>query len=58
MMGNLAGEADMKKHYTRRVFLKMAGLSTTLSLHKHAAVFGQNKDVTSINKPNIIFISQ
>ena len=56
MLANLAGETDMKKHYTRRVFLKMAGLSASLSLRKHIAAFGQNKAVTFTNKPNIIFI--
>ena len=47
----------MKKHnYTRRCFLKMAGLSAALSLQKHTAALGQHKTDAFINKPNIIFI--
>ena len=46
----------MKKHYTRRCFLKVTGMSAALSLHKHVATFGQNNTGALKNKPNIIFI--
>ena len=42
--------------YSRRYFLKMIGVGTTLALQRHSAVFGRNKTNPLKNMPNIIFI--
>ncbi|MCP4260633.1 MAG: sulfatase [Planctomycetes bacterium] len=44
------------QNYSRRNFLKMIGVGTTLALQQHSAVFGRNNNDTLKNKPNIIFI--
>jgi len=51
------GESDMETNrYTRRRFLKIAGLSATLTLQKHATTFGRNQTSAPANRPNIVFI--
>ncbi len=42
--------------YSRRSFLKMMGLGSTLMLKKHSAAFGLNATDALKNKPNIVFI--
>jgi len=54
---NLFMSSNMKtQSYSRRSFLKMMGLGSTLMLKKHSAAFGLNATDALKNKPNIVFI--